>query len=165
MVRFFVDARSLDSACPAEVLRQVNTLLRTRLDADSFVTAFLAFASGGELRFCNAGHEPPLLIRAGAPPRALRRTGLPLGIEDDAELDFRVEPFEPGDLLFAFTDGLAEARRDGEQFVESELARCVEELKGVDPQAFVDGVYERAVEWAGALTDDVALVAVRRQLP
>lgn len=164
MVRFFVDARSLDSSCPAEVLRQVNTLLRTRLAGDSFVTAFLAFASGGELTFCNAGHEPPLLIRAGAPPRELRRTGLPLGMEDDAELDFRVEPFEPGDLLFAFTDGLSEARRDGEQFVEAELARCVEELGTArHPQAFVDAIYERAVEWAGALSDDVALVAVRPQ--
>lgn len=164
MVRFFVDARSFDSTCPAEILSQVNTLLRARLAADSFVTAFLAFAADDELTFCNAGHEPPLLIRPGAPPRDLRRTGLPLGVDDDPELRFRVEPFQAGDLLLAFTDGLAEARRGGEQFIETELPRCIEDLgTDLDPQQFVDALYERAVEWAGPLGDDVALVAVRRQ--
>jgi serine phosphatase RsbU (regulator of sigma subunit) len=164
MVRFFADARSLDSSCPADVLRQVNGLLRTRLATDSFVTGFLAFASGDELTYCNAGHAPPLLLRAGAPPRELRRSGLPLGIEDDPELESRVERFQPGDLLFAFTDGLAEARREGEQFGDGELQRCLDALGDArSPQGLVDAMYERAVEWAGPLADDAALLAVRRQ--
>lgn len=163
MVRFFVDARSLDSTCPAEVLRQTNALLRDRLPVDSFVTAFFGFVEGDELRYCNAGHAAPLVVAAAGAPRPLAGTGLPLGIEDDPQLEAAAHALAPGDLLFAFTDGLAEARRHGEQFGEAELLAAAVGARGAEPQAFVDAVYEHASGWAGSLDDDVALLALRRR--
>lgn len=162
MVRFFVDARSLGSHDPAQVLRETNALIRTRVGAETFVTVFLAILRGQVLHYCNAGHGPPLVIPAAGRPRALERTGIPLGIVDDPELDTREEKLEPGDLLLAFTDGLAEARRMGEQFGERELARTIADLRGLgNPQAFADAVYQRALGWAGPLQDDAALIALR----
>ena len=85
MVRFFVEARTFDCDRPAEVLAQTNEILRSRLPEGLFVPAFLAIADGRGLRWCNAGHPPPQLLRAGGgDPEALGTTGLPLGIDAEA---------------------------------------------------------------------------------
>src|SRR5919109_925797 len=79
MVRFFIEARSWDSLCPAKVLEQANAMLLGRLPRDAFVTAFLAILTGDSLRYCNAGHLPPLQIRGGV-ACPLDSHGLPLGV-------------------------------------------------------------------------------------
>ena len=85
MVRFFVEARAWDTECPAEVLAQANRILRARLRRGGFATAFLAVVEDGRLRYCNAGHPPPCLLRAdggvrgaaGQRAAARRRGGRP----------------------------------------------------------------------------------------
>ena len=78
MVRFFIEARSWDSARPSRVLEQANSMLLSRLPRDTFVTAFLGLLSPGRLTYCNAGHLPPLHVSGGdarhaAGPRAAAR--------------------------------------------------------------------------------------------
>ena len=63
MVRFFVEARSWDSLCPATMLEQANSMLLGRLPRDAFVTAFLGILTSDSLRYTNAGHLPPLHVR------------------------------------------------------------------------------------------------------
>ena len=110
MVRFFVEARTFDCDRPAEVLAQANAILRSRLPDGLFVPAFLAIADGRGLRWCNAGHPPPQLLRAGGgEPEALGTTGLPLGIDAEAAYGERECALAPGDVLVAATDGLWEA--------------------------------------------------------
>ena len=82
MVRYFVEARAWDTESPAEVLAQANRILRTRLRRGGFATAFLAVVDHGRLRYCNAGHPPPVPAargrRVGAAARqraAARRRG------------------------------------------------------------------------------------------
>ena len=77
-------------------------------------------------------------------------TGLPLGVADDVSFEQHELSFGSGDLLFASTDGLPEARRDGELF-GAEL----------DPQALVELAHAEAEAWARQLTDDVAIIALR----
>ena len=165
MVRFFIEARTWDSECPAAVLAQTNAILRSRLaERIALVTAFLAIVDGGVLRYANAGHVPPLVIGADRPPVELPTTGLPLGIDDDAEFGWRELAFGDGDLLFASTDGLVEGRRDGEQFGHERVAALVaEHAHRIAPQALVELAYARAVAWTPQLGDDVAIIALRRR--
>ena len=121
MVRFFVEARAWDTDDPAEVLAQTNRILRGRLPPGGFVTAFLAVVEGAALRYCNAGHPPPLVLRADGGEDELAGTGLPLGVQDDGVHTAREVAFEPGDTLFAATDGLGEARREGAFFSDARL--------------------------------------------
>ena len=65
MVRFFVEARTYDAADPAEVMSQTNALLRGRLPGITFVPAVMMVIDEHGIRWCNAGHTPPLLIAAG----------------------------------------------------------------------------------------------------
>src|SRR4029079_12276888 len=113
MVRYFVEARAWDRESPAEILAQTNRILRTRLRRGGFATAFLAVVEGGRLRYCNAGHPPPCLLREGGESQPLPGSGLPLGIEDDGQHEEREVEFNRGDVLFAATDGLLEVRREG----------------------------------------------------
>ena len=163
MVRFFVEARSWDCDSSAAVLEQTNAMLLERLPADTFVTAFLALLSSEGLRYCNAGHLPPLhLSHTGV--RELPGHGVPLGVESTPgylELERRLDP---GDLLFAYTDGLVEARREREIFGTGRLTRLVEEQAWcLSPEQLVRRVHGEVSRWADRLADDALALALRRE--
>jgi GAF domain-containing protein len=162
MVRFFVEARTWDSERPAEVLAQTAALLRHRLPSASFVSAFMGVIDDGILRYANAGHGSTLLLPAGGGRRTLAATGLPLGVEDGGWREEEL-PFELGDVLFCATDGLAEARREGQFFGEARLPALLDEhARRLGPEALVALVRGEVEAWAPELNDDVVILAVRR---
>jgi GNAT superfamily N-acetyltransferase len=163
MVRFFVEARAWDSEHPAEVLAQANRILRMRLDRGGFATAFFAIVSEGRVRYCNAGHPPPCLLRGEGGSKALEGSGLPLGIEEDGRHEEREVAFELGDVLFASTDGLLEVRRNRAFFGDERLPELLAESgRTMPPQALAERVFAEAQEWAPVLHDDVVVLALRR---
>jgi GAF domain-containing protein len=163
MVRFFVEARSWDSSRPSRVLEQANEMLLTRLPRDTFVTAFLGLLSPGRLTYCNAGHLPPLHV-SGALARPLEGHGLPLGIDPDPGYGEAVLRLEPGDLVFAFTDGLIEARRGGEMYGDRRLTRLVADRAAtLSPDGLVRAVHEEVASWSDGLSDDCVALALRRR--
>ncbi len=165
MVRFFVEARAWDSEHPAEVLAQANRILRVRLQRGGFATAFLAIVSEGRLRYCNAGHPPPCLLRADGGSTALEGRGLPLGVEEDGRHEEREIEFGLGDVLFASSDGLLEVRRERQRafFGDARLPDLLSEFgRTMPPQAFAEKVFAAAQEWAPVLHDDVVVLALRR---
>jgi GAF domain-containing protein/GNAT superfamily N-acetyltransferase len=166
MIRFFVEARAWDAESPAEVLRQVNAALWRRSRSEPpLATAFLALVTGGRLRYCNAGHEPPLLLRAGGGRDELRATGFPLGVERNVAYELGEEELGAGDVLFAITDGLAEARRDGEQYGQARLPELLERLAlTTPPQQLVELIRDDAEEWASRRHDDIVILALRRNV-
>ena len=163
MVRFFVEARAWDTDDPAEVLAQTNRILRGRLPPGGFVTAFLAVVEGPALRYCNAGHPPPLVLRADGGEDELAGTGLPLGVQDDGVHTAREVAFEPGDTLFAATDGLGEARREGAFFSDARLPELLARHgRTMPPQALAEMLHAEAERWAPRLHDDVVVLLLRR---
>jgi GNAT superfamily N-acetyltransferase len=163
MVRFFVEARAWDTEHPAQVLAQANRILRTRLERGGFATAFLAMVSDGRLRYCNAGHPPPLLLRADGSAEALRGSGLPLGVEDEGRHEEREVVMELGDVLFAATDGLLETRRERAFFSDVRLPGLLSEHgRNLPPQPLAELVFADAQQWAPVLHDDVVVLALRR---
>ncbi len=163
MVRFFVEARAWDTESPAEVLAQANRILRTRMRRGGFATAFLAVIEDGRVRYCNAGHPPPCLLRADGSSQPLPGSGLPLGIEADGQHEEREVTMELGDVLFAATDGLLETRRAGEFFGDDRLTELLSEHgRTTPPQQLAELVFAAAQEWAPVLHDDVVVLVLRR---
>jgi GAF domain-containing protein len=163
MVRFFVEARSWDTRSPAAVLEQANSMLMERLPPDTFVTAFYGVLSPGALRWAGAGHLPPLHV-SGSCVRAMEPHGLPLGV--DASPGYGESELElgPGDLVFAFTDGLVEARRGTETYGIRRLARSVGTLaQAIGPEDLVVAVHDEIADWSGGLGDDAVALALRRR--
>ena len=160
MVRFFVEARSWDTLSPAKVLEQANAMLLGRLPRDTFVTAFLGLLSRESLRYCNAGHLPPLHVRAGT-VCPLDSHGLPLGVLERHGYSESELPLERGDLVFAHTDGLIEARRKGEMYGTERLSQLVSGLAASHAaQELVRGVHEDVTGWADGISDDAVALAL-----
>jgi GAF domain-containing protein len=164
MVRFFIEARTWDSADPAAVMAQTNALLRRRLPGTTFVPVVMAILGEDRIRWCNAGHTPPVLVATDGTRRELSGTGLPLGVDPDAAYTTAEAPLLPGDLVFACTDGLTEARRDSRQFGDERLdALLAEHGRTLDPTELVHLLQREAEAWAPAIQDDMVILAVRRR--
>ena len=113
----------------AEKHAQMDRAVASQFGEDHFATAQLAHldAATGELRWVNAGHPRPLLVRGGKVVRALRaEAALPLGLGGDAP-PVSAERLEPGDRVLFFTDGVVEQETvDGDQLGFARLAEQVE---------------------------------------
>ena len=111
---------------PALLVRQINESLAESTDPSKFATFFYAVydSASKTLRYVNAGHDPPLLLRAGTTVVSrLRPTGMALGFDPGAAYGEGRESLASGDLLLAFTDGLTEALSEsGEEFGEARAA-------------------------------------------
>lgn len=164
MVRFFIEARTWDAADPADVMAQTNALLRRRLPGTTFVPVVMAVIDDGTIRWCNAGHPPPVIIRADGAEHELHGTGLPLGVDEDAVYTAQEASLNPGDLVFACTDGLTEARRDGRQFGDERLPALLREhALTLSPDELVRLLRREAEAWAPSLDDDMVILALRRR--
>lgn len=123
---------------------------------EDFVTAALVEERGGTLTIVNCGHPAPLLLRRGQViPLEPTAPAPPLGFMP--EVKPRVERLEPGDRLLLFTDGLGEARREGEFFPTADRAwRLLGHGTVGDGLASLETAL---VDWVhGRLEDDIALV-------
>ncbi|HEU0019839.1 MAG TPA: SpoIIE family protein phosphatase [Thermoleophilaceae bacterium] len=165
MARFFIEARSWDTDDPARVLEQVNAMLHSRLPDDRFVTAFFGLVGHRRLRYANAGHLAPLVLRADGTLSEAMAGGLPLGIDPDP--GYMVHELELGadDILFGFTDGILEARREGKLLGADGLRRIVVDAAAMtrEPQTLTELVHDDVRAWARGLSDDAAIVALRRR--
>ena len=161
-------ARTLYEACadPAELVTRLNAVMVRSVEPGRFLTLFLGMLDpgSGRLRYVNAGHNPPMLLRAGD-VRRLEEGGVPVGVLSDARYAAGETTLERGDLLVLFTDGIPEAMR-GEAMFEEE--RLIEILLAGASDAPLDSLGDRViqrVDWflAGERrTDDITLVLIRR---
>ena len=138
------------------VVTDLDRAVARNVGDEDFVTAALVEERGGTLTIVNCGHPAPLLLRRGAViPLEPPAPAPPLGFMPVVRP--RVERLEPGDRLLLFTDGLGEARRDGEFFPTADRAwRLLGHGTVADGLASLETAL---VEWVhGRLDDDIALV-------
>jgi PAS domain S-box-containing protein len=110
----------------------------------------------------SAGHPLPLVIRAGGGVEALGAPGSILGPFTEVRVHDREAELAPGDALVLYTDGVIEARRDGEMFGEERLRSLLAGLAGRPPGEIAGAVEQAVVGFhGGPLADDLAILAVR----
>jgi serine phosphatase RsbU (regulator of sigma subunit) len=131
-----------------------------------FITMFLGVVDPGrkELLYCNAGHNPPLLVRSSGEVERLKAVGTALGILPGLSYREESRGFGAGDLLAIYSDGVTEAENpDGEEFGEGRLADLLTANRGAEAEDVVELVLQALDEWTAAqpAVDDVTLVVVR----
>lgn len=118
---------------PAKVMRRVNRALQPDMRPGMFVAMFYGILDLDTkvLRYCRAGHEPPLLLRAGADTiDELPGSGMAIGLDDGTFFNDIIEEREvtlqPGDMLALYTDGITEALNpNGEEFGKQRLGQAL----------------------------------------
>jgi hypothetical protein len=150
----------------AAIARAADAALDEHFGDQRFITGVLGELEmdTGRLRYINAGHPAPLLMRHGKAVRAL--TGgrrMPLGL-DDSSVDVAEETLEPGDRLLLYTDGVIEARDNaGEQFGTDRLVDLAErsEVAELPAPETLRRLAHSVMEHQGGLpTDDATILLV-----
>lgn len=168
MLKIALAAQAPHATDPARVLAGLNQALCGKFQ-DHFVTAAYALIDTEKktLIYAGAGH-PPLLLREGSTGKARRifENGLFLGIFPEAAYSAMEVPFQEGDWVLAYTDGVSEMTDpDENQFGDSRLQFFLEEHSGPTAADFADGLLERLSQWSDQASgrepgDDVTLLAV-----
>ncbi|HVW85967.1 MAG TPA: SpoIIE family protein phosphatase [Bryobacteraceae bacterium] len=151
----------------AEVMTRLNRITSHNCPSNRFISLFFCILDGdtGELVFCNAGHNPPLIIRKGGAWEQLKGGGPVLGILPSIEYkELRVR-LEEGDALVIYSDGVTEAADPkGEEFEVERLAEVVAKNSDQEAIGIIAEVNKAVADYtAGAAqADDITLIVARR---
>lgn len=152
---------------PSAILGQLNETLYSDLDqTDRFLSIFLAIIDrqAQVVRYASAGHNPSLLYRhAVSDVVTLDATGFVIGFSPEADFEEHEMPFQAGDTLVLYTDGVVEARSPhGEFFGERRLCDCVRHIGQEQSRRIVQTILT-AVQCHAAqhLSDDTTLLVLK----
>jgi serine phosphatase RsbU (regulator of sigma subunit) len=150
---------------PAAFLTAANDVVVEEIGAGKFITLqyLTVDAEIGEVAVASGGHPPPRLLHEHGEVESLEAPGLVLGIEPGQPYEELRRPFVPGEAVVLYTDGVVEARRNGELYGETRLDKLLAENHELTAQALAEAVLVDCRRWVGGdLRDDCAIVVVRR---
>ena len=152
---------------PEEILRRLNDELSVQNPRSMFVTlACLVFdLRHKKVTHASAGHSPPVLLRAGSPPRyVFDQSGMVAGLMPGGEIPSETMDLEPGDTFVLFSDGVTEAYDPKQElFGEDRLLEQLAQNPGQNATETVASVLDavRAHAAGSPQSDDTTIVAVR----
>lgn len=162
-----IRAQAETSQTVAELVSRVNHYLYQSTPSNKFVTLFCGQLDAEKhvLRYTNAGHNPPILVRRRGEIIDLEMGGLPVGIAQSVDYEEGVVEFEPGDVLIIYSDGISEAlNQQEEEFTRDRLIEIVREHPENSASQLRDRVDESLLHFMGTASpvDDMTLVIVKR---
>ena len=135
---------------PAQIVSKMNSSLAGEgNDQNMFVTMFVGVLdlNSGKMRYCNAGHNAPVLLTDGQCSMVNCKANLPLGIMAEFEYEEQTAQLEVGNALFLYTDGLTEAENEQHDlFGEQRMLQAFKQLDTQAPVADVISTMQEAVE-------------------
>ncbi|MDP9192488.1 MAG: PP2C family protein-serine/threonine phosphatase [Acidobacteriota bacterium] len=144
-------------------LEKLNHIIHRGRLTTKFVSLFYGeLETGGILIYCNAGHNPPFLLRKNGKAEFLRNGGPVLGPTPDATYTRGYAQLEVGDLLCMYTDGIIEAHDPQDrEFSTERLVRLVKSNRNLSSQEIGQKVLARVAKWGRADEDDRTIVIVK----
>ena len=147
---------------PHCVAARLNELARREISTEHYFTMLFARLEPGigRLRFVQAGHPPPLLLRADGSAAFLGDGGLPVGLVEDARWRRREVMLAPGDRLLLYSDGVSECEARGALLGEEGLLDLAGPLRTLSGPALLDGIVDGLRTYSGRadFADDVSMI-------
>lgn len=115
--RAYIHATVINELAMRIVMGRVNKLVYESTDGDRYITTFYGLIDPEHKRllYINAGHNPPMLLRADGTSELLKDGGYPLGVFPDSRYSESVVNLTAGDVLVLYTDGVVESRNAADQ--------------------------------------------------
>jgi len=151
----------------SDVMTRLNRITSANCPSNRFISLFFCILDGdtGELTFCNAGHNPPLIVRADGSYEQLKGGGPVLGILPFIDYEEYHARLDEGDALVIYSDGVTEANNPaGDEFEIEGLAEAVIPDRNLSAAAIIGCINKAVADYtAGAPpADDITLIVARR---
>ncbi|HXX63391.1 MAG TPA: PP2C family protein-serine/threonine phosphatase, partial [Bacteroidota bacterium] len=154
------------NAAPNDLFSRANRLLNESAHTSHFATLVCAKADPtGGISLINAGHWPPLLLRAGKVEEK-ESTGLPLGLFYSAQYACTSLTLAKGECLLFYTDGLTEARNaSDEEYGIARLKSLLQRIGSLPGEELIQAILKDLDTFRGDIsrTDDLTLMLIRRR--
>ncbi|MGD8464620.1 MAG: SpoIIE family protein phosphatase [Anaerolineae bacterium] len=162
---FFANGGPIGVALQKTVAQTNEYIAITHGDANMFATLFFGVLDLAEnrLTYINAGHDPPLVVRAAGGRQFIEPTGIVVGVVPGFSFPTAQLQIDRGDLVVCYTDGITEAQnQDGEFWGDEALKALPASLSAAEALARIEadlGVFVGAAEQ----TDDITMLALKRK--
>jgi serine phosphatase RsbU (regulator of sigma subunit) len=151
----------------AAFMTRLNKATCAQCPSNRFITFFFCVLdpATGELTFANAGHNPPILVRASGEAQMLEGGGPVLGILPAASYGEQRVHLDPGDMLVLYSDGVTEANNAAyDEYGEGRFIEVLKRYREAPATAIVEAVTCDLTEFAAGApqADDITLVVAKR---
>lgn len=149
------------------LMMRLNKATTASCPSNRFITFFFSVFDPvtGRLRFVNAGHNSPIIVRANGEAEMVEGGGPVLGVLSSARYTAQEVRLDPGDSIVIYSDGVTEANDpDCNEFGEERLIAVLREYRRTPARAIVEAVNRALAVWAAGSppADDVTLIVARR---
>ena len=158
--------RDINDVGPGRILARLNAhIVRQNPEIDYMVTIVLGLLNPatGELRIASAGHPPPILVPQNNALAELDQSGIPIGIDAQAEYRETCLTLKSDTTLLLYSDGLTECvNQRGEHFGRSALVATIEGARASSEAELVTHIEAALDNWRGStvLRDDLSMLAI-----
>lgn len=151
----------------SDLLQTFNNVVCQITGGHRFISLFYGKLSpqSHSLEYTNAGHNPPLVIRAGTDPSPLDKGGPVLGVLPNAHYENQKITLRQGDVLVLYTDGAVEAENPaGEQYSTERLSKIVSLHLQQNASELIETIYTSVIQFrkTTSLADDLTLVLLKK---
>ncbi len=151
----------------AAAIKQVSIQLHKYTAAQDFATFFggIIDPETHTLSFVNAGHNPPLVVRKNGDSEFLEASGVMIGAFDFSEWQLDQTKFNPGDVLFVFTDGVSEANNSKDmQYGEERIKEMIIKNRTDQPDEIARKLFDDIMVFVEnePRADDITMLIVKR---
>jgi phosphoserine phosphatase RsbU/P len=150
---------------PAMLMTTLNYQLYRSTPAAKYATMFLGCydPQARVLRYCNAGHLPPIILRASGEAHTLDINGTVVGLFDGVAYEESTVVMHPGDIFIAYSDGVTEPENEFGEFGEDRLVALIREHRRKPLPRITEIVTGAVADWIGAAEqpDDITVVLAR----
>lgn len=152
----------------ADLISKLNAHLHANIPSNRLVTFFYGELPGraGVLRYVNAGHNPPFVLRKNGEVMRLPANGVALGVLLEAEFETGEIALGQGDRVLLYTDGVTEAFDAGDrEYGEGRLEAFLVKGRGLDDPTLIEALKNDVLTFCGAVRprDDMTLMVVARE--
>jgi sigma-B regulation protein RsbU (phosphoserine phosphatase) len=159
------DGSAESQVAPAMLMTTLNYQLYRSTPAAKYATLFLGCydAKARVLTYCNAGHLPPIILRANGEVFRLTVNGTVVGLFDGVTYDESTLVMQPGDIFVAYSDGVTEPENEFGEFGEERLVELIQEHRNKPLPRITEIVAGAVADWIGTVEqpDDVTIVLAR----